>query len=391
MKKDSLYKQLQKSESTGLLCNQSCWNNHTQTYTFNSLAHLGNLTHVFIPEHGLFGELQDQVKLDDTSIYQNIEPGIKWVSLYNNTDHSFTANTNHLSAIDTLVIDIQDTGSRYYTFTSTIWLLLKKITELNLSIHIIVLDKPNPAGRQVEGTRISRQYASFIGIEGLPHRHGLTMGELCNYFRNRLNATWELLVVPADKKEWTFISPSPNIPTVDTCTLYSGQCLWEGTNISEGRGTTLPFATIGAPFMNWVFNDDWNNSDHPAYHKNCIVRPLLFTPVFHKYKDETCAGLQLLPRNENNYHSLQHSLRLINYVKEKTPVFEWRAGTYEAFNDKTAIELLVGDTLLLDYLDNKAAWKEVVQKMDEEEKSWIKEVSPFLIYKSPLEKLKIKQ
>jgi uncharacterized protein YbbC (DUF1343 family) len=390
MKKDSLYKQLQKSESTGLLCNQSCWDNQLHEYTFNWLAHHGKLTHVFIPEHGLFGELQDQVKLDDTSIYQNIEPGIKWVSLYSNTDHSLTANTNYLSAIDTLVIDIQDTGSRYYTFTSTVWLLLKKITELNLSIQIIVMDKPNPAGRQVEGTRMSKEYASFIGIEGLPHRHGLTIGELCHYFKHRLKAKWELLVAPAEKKEWTFISPSPNIPTVDTCTLYSGQCLWEGTNISEGRGTTLPFTTIGAPFMNWVFNDNWNDTKHPAYHKNCIVRPLLFTPVFHKYTGQACAGLQLLPRKESKYHSLQHSLRLISYVKEKTPAFEWRAGIYEAFNDKKAIELLVGDRLLLDYLDNKTGWKQVTQRMDEEEDAWIKEISPFLIYKSPLEKLKIK-
>lgn len=390
MKKESLYQLLQKSESTGLLCNQSCWDTEIQEYTFNVLSAHARLTHVFIPEHGLFGELQDQVKLDDTSIYKTIDSSVKWISLYNSKDRSLTADYMQLSSIDTLVIDIQDTGSRYYTFASTVWLLLKKITELNLNMTIVVMDKFNPAGRQVEGTRINSNYASFIGVEGLPHRHGLTMGELCHYFKNKLQGKWDLIVVPAEKNSWTFVSPSPNIPTVETCTLYSGQCLWEGTNMSEGRGTTLPFATIGAPFVNWVFDEDWKSDKHPAYEQNCSVRPLIFTPIFHKYINEACAGIQLMPKLQEKYHSLQHSLRLIKYVKEKSASFEWRPGTYEALNDKIAIELLVGDPLLLDYLNDKTGWKEVKSKMDEEENSWIKEVSPFLIYKSPLEKLKIK-
>lgn len=204
-----------------------------------------------------------------------------------------------------------------------------------------------------------------------------------------MEGEWELLVYPISLKDYTFIAPSPNIPTVAVCNLYSGQCLWEGTNISEGRGTTLPFETVGSPFMDWVFGEDWNNADHPAFNKNCFIRPTRFVPVFHKYTNETCNGMQLIPHSENNYHSLAHSLQLIKYVKEKTPSFEWRAGKYEAFNDKKAIELLVGDDLLLDYFGDKASWKEVKQKMNEEEKEWIKEVSPFLIYKQSLQKLKL--
>ncbi|MEI9910303.1 MAG: DUF1343 domain-containing protein [Bacteroidota bacterium] len=331
-----------------------------------------------------------KIKLDDTSVYKNLASDVEWVSLYNSTDQSLTATVVHLSGLDAIIIDIQDTGSRYYTFTSTIWLLLKKITELHLDIAIIVMDKPNPAGRQVEGTRIKKEYASFIGLEGLPHRHGLTMGELCRYFKNKLDAKWELIIQAARKKETAFISPSPNIPSVSTCSLYSGQCLWEGTNISEGRGTTLPFEMIGAPFLNWVFAEDWNNTKHPTYNKSCYIRPLLFIPVFHKFANTTCNGFQLMVHNKKEYHSLAHSLQLVKYIKEKTPAFEWKQGQYEAFNDKKAIELLVGDQLLLDYLDNKAGWKEVKLKLAEEEKAWIKEVSPFLIYKSPLQKTKIK-
>jgi uncharacterized protein YbbC (DUF1343 family) len=390
MKKDPLYKLLAKKESIGLLCNQSGWHSYTGKYSFQSLAELGRLKKVFIPEHGLFGELQDQIKLDDTSAYKSLASDVEWISLYNSTDPSLTATAEHLSGLDAIIIDIQDTGSRYYTYTTTIWLLLKKITELNFDIKIIVLDKPNPAGRQVEGTRIKKEYASFIGLEGLPHRHGLTIGELCRYFKNKLDAKWELIIQVARKKETAFISPSPNIPSVSTCSLYSGQCLWEGTNVSEGRGTTLPFETIGAPFLNWVFAEDWNNTKHPTYNKSCYIRPLLFVPVFHKFANTTCNGLQLMIHKKKGYHSLAHSLQLVKYIKEKTPAFEWKQGQYEAFNDKKAIELLVGDQLLLDYLDNKAGWKEVKLKLAEEEKAWIKEVSSLLIYKSPLQKTKIK-
>jgi uncharacterized protein YbbC (DUF1343 family) len=390
MKTIPLYKYLKKKEAIGLLCNQSGWHTNTCKYSFQSLATTGQLKKVFIPEHGLFGELQDQYKLDDTSIYKNLSKNIEWISLYNSTSHSLTASDKQLRELDTLIIDIQDTGSRYYTYTSTIWLLLKRITDLKLNITVIIFDKTNPAGRQVEGTAIKKEYASFIGLEGLPHRHGLTLGELCRYFKNKLKGKWELIIVPVNKKEILFISPSPNIPTATTCSLYSGQCLWEGTNISEGRGTTLPFETIGAPFLKWIFADDWNDSHHPAYNKNCYIRPLLFIPVFHKFTGETCQGIHLSVHKKEKYHSLSHSLQLIKYIKEKSPAFEWRSGSYEAFNDKKAIELLIGDQLLLDYTEDKAGWKEVKGKLDEEETGWIKEVSPFLIYKSSLQKLKIK-
>jgi uncharacterized protein YbbC (DUF1343 family) len=266
---------------------------------------------------------------------------------------------------------------------------LKKITELDLDLTVIVPDKPNPAGRTVEGTKLAKEYASFIGLEGLPHRHGLTIGELCMYFKSKLKGKWELIVDPVRKKQVVFISPSPNIPSITTCTLYSGQCLWEGTNISEGRGTTLPFETIGAPFLNWVFEEDWNNSKHPGFNKHCYIRPLLFIPVFHKFSTQTCYGIHLMVHEKEKYHSLSHSLQLMRYIKEKTSGFQWREGKYEAFNDKKAIELLTGDQLLLDYCENKANWKDVKLKLAREETAWIKEASPFTIYKQPLKKQKL--
>src|SRR5882724_1114546 len=151
MKGISLHKAIKKKQAIGLLCNQSGWHKRTGKYSFQSLAETGQLKKVFIPEHGLFGERQDQVKLDDTSVYTNLSATIEWISLYSSSNHSLSASAKQLGELDTLIIDIQDTGSRYYTYTSSTWLLLKKITELALDITVIVFDKNNPAGRQVEG------------------------------------------------------------------------------------------------------------------------------------------------------------------------------------------------------------------------------------------------
>ncbi len=382
---------IKKGSRIGLLSNQTAWHVSTKKYSFESLIRKGVLKKVFIPEHGLFGELQDQEKLSNTSAYHFFSDKVEWISLYSQQETSLSASAAQLAGIDTLIVDLQDTGSRYYTFISTIWLLLKSVTIHYPDTRIIVLDKPNPAGRIVEGTRMTRQYASFIGLEGLPHRHGLTLGELCRYFKKRLDADWELLIVPVRKKDHVFIPPSPNIPHDWVCSLYSGQCLWEGTNISEGRGTTLPFEMTGAPFLDWVFNEDWNEPGHPAYHPNAFIRPAKFIPVFHKHAHTSCSGFQLLVPDREKYHSLSHSLRLLRYIKEKTPEFAWKEGKYEAFNDRKAIELLVGDELILDYFENKAGWKEVKLKMEEEEAAWIKTASPFLVYKSSLKQLKIRK
>ncbi len=390
MKKPLHYNILKKGSRTGLLCNQTAWHISTKQYTFQSLMGKAELKKIFIPEHGLFGELQDQEKLDVTSCYQFFSAEVEWISLYTTNETSLATSASQLSGIDVLIIDLQDTGSRYYTFITTVWLLLKSITIHHLDITIIVLDKPNPAGRQVEGTRMKQEFASFIGIEGLPHRHGLTIGELCRYFKNKLEADWELVICPIRKKDYHFIPPSPNIPSAQVCSLYSGQCLWEGTNISEGRGTTLPFELIGAPFLNWVFRENWNATRHPVYNKNVYTRPLIFIPSFHKHAQVSCNGLHIMVHNKKKYHSLSHSINLLKFIKEKTPEFSWRQGKYEAFNDKNAIELLAGDQLILDYFDNKNSWKELEVKFKEEEAAWIKEATPFLIYKPSLQQLKIK-
>lgn len=388
MKEGALHKLTKRSEAIGLLCNHTSWMSNEGRYSFDVLASKGVLKTIFIPEHGLFGELQDQVKFDDTSLYKPLVGKAQLVSLYSSSTKNLSPSADQLKDIDTFIIDIQDAGCRYYTYTTTIFLILKKITELGLDIKIIVFDKPNPAGRQVEGTRISKEYSSFIGLEGLPHRHGLTIAELCLYFKNKLQANWKLKVIPANSN-YQFILPSPNMPSLKTCNIYSGQCLWEGTNASEGRGTTTPFEMAGAPFMDWVFADKWNTKKHPVYDKSCYIKPVRFIPAYHKHVNMICNGFHLLPLEKSAYHSLSHSLKLLRYCKERSWGLLWREGAYEAFNDKTAIELLVGDIILLDYLNGKCSWKEVREKLDEEERAWIKEAKQFLLLKTGLRKLNL--
>jgi uncharacterized protein YbbC (DUF1343 family) len=390
MKKLLRYGLTKKSSRVGLLCNHTAWRLSARKYSFEVLAGSGQLTKVFLPEHGLFGELQDQEKLDSTTRYRDLFPGIDFVSLYGAGENSLSATEEQLSGIDTLIIDLQDAGSRYYTFISTTWLLLQRITTHQPHIKVIVIDRANPAGRQVEGTRMTPEFASFIGLNGLPHRHGLTLGELVGYFRNKLGARWRLKIVPPREKDQIFIPPSPNIPSPGTCRVYSGQCLWEGTNISEGRGTTLPFELIGSPFMDWIFKENWNHPKHPAFDKHVSLRPVQFIPVFHKYANQPCYGLHLLLYNKKNYHSLAHSIRLLQFIRKNTGEFRWREGSYEAFNDRKAIELLAGDRLILDYFENKSSWKDLQFRMQEEEAAWIREAKPFLLYKPSLQQLKIK-
>ena len=267
---------LLKGGNLGILCNQTAWHPETGEYLFETYAKKSNLKRVFIPEHGLFGELQDQVKLDTTEAYNNICKDVEFVSLYGNSEESLYAAANKLSDLDVLIIELQDVGCRYYTYISTIFNLFKTLKKYEIGLSVYIIDRPNPAGRQVEGTMLRAEYRSFIGVEGIPHRHGLTIGEMAYFLHNEINAKFPLHIISykathanKDLLPWS-IPPSPNFPGLFTAHFYSGQCLWEGTNVSEGRGTTRPFELFGAPFMEELatYNgkhglENWNDPSGP--------------------------------------------------------------------------------------------------------------------------------
>ena len=208
----------------GLFCNQVSFDFSEGKYLFQRLSiHSETLT-VLVPEHGLFAEQQDQVPIDNLINYQHLDKAANYVSLYINSQDKIDHISDSFSNIDTLIIDIQDIGVRYYTFLPTIAEIFKLIVEEALQITVIIIDRPNPAGRQIEGTLLTEEYGSLIGLPGLPHRYGLTLGELCKYLRAKYMGEFSLEIILKEPDAMP-VNPSPNIPSISTCMVFSGQCL----------------------------------------------------------------------------------------------------------------------------------------------------------------------
>ncbi len=368
-----------KNARTGILTNQTGWNGE---YHFQSLHGFLDVIRVFIPEHGLFGELQDQVSGRDL---QYESDHCEFWNLYGDTEESLIPPDDKLTDLDLLIIDIRDIGSRYYTFLTTAYYILKKISELTRNSEstpcVIVFDSPNPIGRKVEGTPLYPGYSSFVGIQGVVHRHGLSSGELLSFYKERDSLNIELEVIPPgvfhpqNYDAFSWIPPSPNIPALTTCYVYPGQCLLEGTNLSEGRGTTRPFEIFGAPYIQ--SENAYLKKEMESYSSGSFVlRPLRFKPTFHKHSGKICEGYQLHLVQPEKFHSLFFTLHLLRTIRILYPRdFEFLSGCYEFRSDRPAIELLVGDPILLNYINGMGRTKDIQDYLYEEEKKWEKEIA----------------
>lgn len=423
-RKTSLYQILEQYNgkgATGLLTNQGGYSIDESSYLFELLSREKFLKRLFLPEHGLFAELQDQIPLTATEVYSFLKPDYEIVSLYGDSEESLVPDQRLLADLNTIVVDIQDVGSRYYTFATTVSYLVDVLVRSQKDVALIIIDRPNPAGRQVEGSSLPEEYASFVGHPGLPHRHGLTMGELAWFYHRKADAKFPLVIIPVggmeareindrwvrvvnDKKyrdsvgesggidvpgsgqlrsvsPWN-IAPSPNMPSPYTPLVYSGQCLFEGTNLSEGRGTTRPFEIFGAPWMKRIFEGKRDMA--PLSVEGAILRPLKFIPTFHKYRDEVCFGYQIHLTGKP-YHSLIHTLQILRELRFAYPKdFQWRDGPYEFRSDRPAIELLAGDRIILDYLDGQSDLHHLLEHLRSKEQQWIQETEDFLIYNDGL-------
>ncbi|MCB1175686.1 MAG: DUF1343 domain-containing protein [Leptospiraceae bacterium] len=383
--------------SWALLCNQSSWSFLRRQYLFQILASHNTLARVFLPEHGLFAELQDQVGLDETSSYQFLADGVEFISLYGTQESSLLVPAEKITDLDLLIVDIQDVGSRYYTFATTMAYVFEVIRDTHSNIRIVVIDRPNPAGLQVEGSVLQPEYASFVGYPGLPHRHGLTIGELALFFKDQIGLTNPVEVVYDDRLSADYwftrytnefqsgslpgqynsisIWPSPNMAHPVTPRIYSGQCLLEGTNLSEGRGTTRPFEIFGAPWLRSFAIDS------ELIVPGAQLRPLRFIPVYHKHANQVCEGFQIHLDDANQYHSLAHTLRMLRLWKARYTEFEWRDAEYEFRSDRPAIELLAGDRLLLDFLEERESLQALNEYLSECEHSWRLAASYWYLHK----------
>jgi len=319
------------------------------------LVHLGRVLDelsipvvvAFAPEHGYGGEAQDMVRIADRSD----KVGTPIRSLYGQSVDDLSPKAEDLAAIDVLVVDLQDVGSRYYTFVWTAVLAMRACARAG--VRVIVLDRPNPIGgdlRRIEGRMQTPSLCSFVGLEPLPVRHALTLGEIVAW-RAEVEAVPAGMVSVLHATGWDradcaprwdrpFVMPSPNMPTYETALVYPGGCLFEGTNLSEGRGTTRPFEIVGAPWIDGArLADDLDELSLPGFRP----RPLRFVPTFHKHAGVPCGGVQIHVTDAVAFRPYATYLALIALARGQDPLaFRFRTEKYEFREDVPAFDLLTG-------------------------------------------------
>ncbi len=322
------------------------------------------LTLLFGPEHGLRGDAQDMVSVTDG---KDSLTSLPEVSLYGTSEESLSPKPEHLEQIDVLVFDVQDVGSRYYTYQATMALCMRAAAKAK--IEMVVLDRPNPiGGTQVEGGGIKSGLENFCGIYPVPQRHGMTVGELARLYNTAFGIGCKLTVVPCegwqrrqyfDATDAPWVLPSPNMPTLDTAIVYPGMCLIEGTALSEARGTTKPFELVGAPFVDgYVLARELEKLDLPGV----IFRPCVFRPTFHKLAQQACGGVQLHVVDRQTFLPYRTGLAVIWAVKHLWPEqFAWRAEPYEFRTDAPAIDLLTGYPEVREAIDSGLPFDQVMQ------------------------------
>ncbi len=351
---------------------------------------------LFGPEHGVRGEAQDMIGVADDS---DRRTGIPVVSLYGDTFESLAPTPADLAGLDVLLIDLQDVGSRYYTYVWTMALALGAAARAGVAA--VVLDRPNPlGGRAIEGGTVREAYQSFVGLGAVPVRHGLTIGEVARLCAGGL--PWggtrfaramdlDLTVVPM--RGWTrsmsfgqtglpWVMPSPNMPTPDTALVYPGQCLFEATNLSEGRGTTRPFELCGAPFLDgyaWAAAlGELAARDHSL--PGVVFRPLTFRPTFHKFAGQSCGGVQLHVTDRGTFRPYLTGLALLATARRLAPRdFRWRSEPYEFVADPPAIDLLTGSDEARLILERDGRLAEIAQAILPFERSFAELRRPALL------------
>ncbi len=324
----------------GCFCTQNCWNPDDGRYMYEIFRERGNLAALFLPE-----------------------------------DTELTPGTNHiridaevLGTLSAVVVEIQDTGTRYFNYTRDVFRLMDEMRRLEDAPALYVVDHINPAGRVVEGTVPAGEAGAYV--PKVAHRHGLTLGELANLYYAEIGARYPLHVISAlaagtgrQIMPWT-IAPASDIPGLFTCDMYSGGGLWNNTNITPGIGTARPYEYIGAPF---VKTGDYEPLPIPA---GVLMRPCSFTPSCGRYAGEKCYGYQIMLEPGAEYHSLMHTLQLMRYFRERYSMFE--------LSDGFAGQL--ADEVLLAYVEGTCSVVEMKEHMKIEEQKWIRKAKKYLLY-----------
>ena len=310
------------------------------------------LAAIFGPQHGYRADVQDN--MIETGHRHDPTRGVPVYSLYSETREP---TADMLKGLDALVIDLQDVGSRIYTFIYTMANCLRACKRHD--VPVIVTDRPNPiGGAVVGGPTLVKGFESFVGQFPIPMQHGMTIGELARYFNEVFGIGAKLTVVPMEgwMREMYYedtglpwVMPSPNMPTVDSAVVYPGTVLFEGTNVSEGRGTTRPFELIGAP---WVEPDALGESLNAHHLPGVHFRPVVFEPTFQKHAKQACGGCQIHVLNRGDFRAAESAVAVLIEIRAQGPKsFQWRQPPYEYEHEKLPFDILAGSGQLREQID----------------------------------------
>ena len=340
------------------------------------------LTAIFGPQHGVRGETQDN--MIEWKGFRDRKTGLPVYSLYSDTRKPAPSM---LKDIDVIAIDMQDVGSRYYTFIWTMELCMQACSEMGKSV--VILDRPNPIdGITTEGPVLDMAYTSFVGQRPLPVRHGMTIAEIAGYLRDEYYPSLDLYIIPMKgwhRKMWfgdtglPWVLPSPNMPTPDTALVYPGMCLLEATNVSEGRGTTRPFEIFGSPFIDAeVLAEKLNSSGLPGV----IFRPMYFQPTFQKHAGKLCGGAQIHVTDRNRFKPFKTGVAIIRAIRDLYPDrFKWKQPPYEYETEKMPIDILAGTDRVRKDIENGRPLEHMEEWWNEQCREFNKNIrKKYLIY-----------
>ena len=365
------------------------------THSLDALAALDDIkvSAAFGPQHGLRGDKQDN--MIESPDFSDPVHGIPVFSLYGQVRRPTAAM---MDAFDVLLVDLQDLGCRIYTFITTLRYVLEEAAKAHKSVWI--LDRPNPAGRPVEGLRLRAGWESFVGAGALPMRHGLTIGELAKWFVDTLHLDVDYRVItmegwqpgaapgygwPLGERAW--INPSPNAPNVSMARCYAGTVMLEGTTLSEGRGTTRPLELFGAPDLDIGKLLSEMRALAPQWLRGCRLRSCWFEPTFHKHAGKLCAGVQIHVEDDTYVHEMFRPWRLqalaFKALRRLRPDYElWRDFPYEYERDRLAIDLINGSELLRQWVDDAEATPGDLEALTApDEVSWREDHEGLLLYR----------
>lgn len=339
-----------------------------------------NVTAIFGPQHGFRSDLQDN--MIETPHARDARRRVPIFSLYSETREPTAAM---LGEIDVLVIDLQDVGTRVYTFIYTMANCMRAASKYG--IPVVVCDRPNPIGGDVEGGLLQERFASFVGQYPIPLRHGMTIGELARLFNDEFRIGATLDVVPLkgwrrsmyhDETGLPWVLPSPNIPTLDSAVVYPGAVLFEGTRLSEGRGTTRPFELIGAPWIDAErLSDEMNDRGLPGV----FFRAACFEPTFQKHAKATCGGCQVHVMNRQLFKPVRTGVELMaGFYRQNPARFPWREPPYEYEHDKEPIDILYGSDRLRTAINSGGDVRALVASWAPEEDAFRKTSEQYLLY-----------